>query len=250
MNISFLKAQTAEQQQAVNVFLERHNQRGRGSTKGYVAYFAAIYPPDGRTLLERMIAVAKFCPLHTPAAARFFAGEAWRHVYGLQRLAANHPPENLLSRFVGWCLREMGRDGKVWYVATYADAGSLDTRTGRPHSGGIYRATNAVYCGMSQGGHVEAYLLAGQRRSLRRGPKTLRLRDLPPEARLIRSQVKHRYCWAVGPPLKRVFRLRHLKHRMQRFQFEPVYQPRLLCTLINQLRRVIRKDPDYAQSLD
>lgn len=236
--IQFFKATTANERQMIDTFLARHNQRGRGSTKGYVAYYAAIYPPDGATnvarlahpLLDRLVAAAKFCPLHTPAAARFYADD-WRHVYCLQRLAAYRAPENLLSKFLAWCLREMGRDTRVHYVATYADTGTFDPRTGLPHSGGIYRATNAVYCGLTEAGRVEAYILGGERRSLRRGPKTLTLAEIPPEAKLIRSQAQHRYCWAVGSPLKRAFRRRDLARRMAKFKFEPVFQPSLLVRL-------------------
>ncbi len=230
-HITFVKAVTVEQRQAVNLFLTRYNQRGQGSRIGFVAYFAATVPPDGRFLVERIVAAAKICPLHTPQAAKFFAGADWRHVYGLQRLAALHPPKNLLSQFVAWCLQQIGSNPKVWYVATYADSGMLDPRTQRPHDGGIYRATNAVYCGRTAGRKVEAYILDGQRRSLRCGPKTLRIRDLPPEAKLIRSAPKLRYCWPVGAPLKRAFRRRRLVQRMQPFQFEAVYQPRLLVRL-------------------
>jgi len=72
---------------------------------------------------------------------------------------------------------------------------------------------------------------ACERRSLRCGPRTLRLGEIPAAARLIRSAPKHRYCWAVGPPLKRLFRRRALRQRMAQFQFEPIYQPRLLARL-------------------
>jgi hypothetical protein len=72
---------------------------------------------------------------------------------------------------------------------------------------------------------------ACERRSLRCGPRTLRLGEIPAAARLIRSAPKHRYCWAVGPPLKRLFRRRALRQRMAQYQFEPIYQPRLLARL-------------------
>ncbi|MGD9100036.1 MAG: hypothetical protein PVF45_06115 [Anaerolineae bacterium] len=240
---TFFKATTIQEREAVNRFLARHNQRGQGSTRGYVAYYAATYPPnDGRPLVDRIAAAAKFCPLHTPQAARFFGGDDWRHVYCLQRLAAYRAPKNLLSRFLAWCLRDMGRDPKVYYVATYADSGSFDERDGRPHNGGIYRATNAVYCGVTQGGRVEGFFFRGCRRSMRNGPRTYtvaRLRQLnerarllgrPEPVRLIRSRPMHRYCWPVGTPLKRAFRRRTLESRMDAYRFEAACQPRLLLT--------------------
>ncbi len=238
-SIKFFKAGTPDERKAINLFLLRHNSRGAGSKTGYVAYFAASFPPDGRPLLERIVAAAKICPLHTPQAARFYGGSDWRQVYVLQRLAAvfwkhslSEAPENLLSQFLGWCLKEVGRDPKVWYVATYADPNTFDSRTGRPNDGGIYRATNAIYCGQTAGNRVEGYILNGERRSMRCGPKTLRIGDIPRQARIIRGAPKHRYCWAVGPPLRRSFRRRVLEKRMRRFRFVAAYQPRLLARLL------------------
>lgn len=228
-DIEFFRAKTPEEREAINVFLARHNQRGQGSVIGYVAYYAAVCPGDDRPLLDRMVAAAKFCPLHTPQAAKFFAGEDWRHVYCLQRLAADHPPENLLSRFLGWCLREVGRDNRVWYTATYADTSTFDPRSGRPHNGGIYRATNAVYCGLTTGGSIEGFIHDGVRRSMRKGPKTYTLADIPTNARILRSNAKHRYCWPVGPTLIRARRRVQLESRMKQYQFVPAWQPRLLA---------------------
>ena len=109
MTLYFFRAETAPERAAINHFLRRHNQRGPGSLTGYVAYYAAAHHEPERPLLARLVAAAKFCPLHTPQAAKFFAGEAWRHVYGLQRLAAYRAPTNLLSRFVAWCLKHAAR---------------------------------------------------------------------------------------------------------------------------------------------
>ncbi len=75
---------------------------------------------------------------------------------------------------------------------------------------------------------MEGYIYAGKRHSMRRGPKTLRIDDIPAGARVVRSSPKHRYCWAVGPPLARAFRRRKLEQRMARYRFVPAYQPRLL----------------------
>lgn len=232
--IEFIRATTREERQALNIFLNRHNRRGQGSTTGYMAYYAAISSPDGRPLQERVLAVAKFCPLHTPRAARFFGGdEEWRHVYCLQRLAACNAPDNLLSQFGGWCLREMGRDEKVHFVATYAATDDFDERTGKPNDGTIYRALNAVYCGKTKGGRIEGFVHNGQRYSMRCGPKTRTKKDIPPGARILRAGPMHRYCWAVAPtPLKRFFRRRALQQRMVGYKFVAVYQPRLFVQLL------------------
>ncbi|MCL4296280.1 MAG: hypothetical protein KJ077_11150 [Anaerolineae bacterium] len=226
--MEFFKAQSAAERQAINLFLDRHNSRGHGSNKGFVAYYAVITPPDGRLLGDRIVAAAKFCPLHTPQAAKFFGAAAWRQVYCLQRLAALHPPQNLLSRFIKWCLKDMGSNPKVWFVATYASVGDYNATTGRPHDGGVYRASNAVYCGKTPGGQIEGYVHEGQRYSMRRGPRTLKKSDIPAGARILRAPPMHRYCWAVGSPLPRAFRRRDLQQRMAKFKFVPIYQPRLL----------------------
>jgi hypothetical protein len=228
--IRFFVATSRDERRAINAFLARHNARGTGNATGYVAYYAAAWPPDGRSLLERLVATAKICPLHTPQAAKFFGGEDWRHVYVLQRLAAHRAPENLLSRFLAWCLREIGRDAKVWYVATYADTGTFNPATGQPHGGAVSRTIGSVVsCGLAKGGGIEGYIYAGKRHSMQCGPRTMRIGDIPAGARVVRSSPKHRYCWAVGPPLARAFRRRKLEERMDRFRFVPAYQPRLLA---------------------
>jgi hypothetical protein len=88
------------------------------------------------------------------------------------------------------------------------------------------------------GGRVEAYIHCGQRHSLRKGPKTLTLAEIPPEAKKIRSGDKHRYCWAAGLGMARRRRQRDLKLRMAHFKFGPVYQPRLLARLWAWLEKI------------
>jgi hypothetical protein len=126
MRFEFTKAKTGPEKEAIDLFLTRHNSRGKGSTRGYVACYAAMWPPVGE---------------------------------------------------------------------------------------------------------IEGYILDGQRSSLRKGPKTLKVGEIPANARIIRNRPMHRYCWAVGPPLKRAFRRRKLVRRMSRFKFVPAYQPRLLTKL-------------------
>lgn len=240
--IQFFQATSKAERQAINTFLQRHNSRGMGSRTGYVAYYAASSPADGRPLLDRLVAAAKICPLHTPQAARFFAGEAWRHVYVLQRLAARRPPRNLLSQFLAWVLGEVGQDKRIHYLATYADTSTFNQETGLPHSGAIYRACGAVYCGKSEGG-IEGFIRDGQRHSLRRGPRTYRLSELrainararlegrPQPVQLIHSAGMHRFCWAVGLPLVKAARRKALEKRMKRYEYIKAFQPRLLAAL-------------------
>ncbi len=114
--IRFFTAMSRDDRRAINTFLATHNARGMGSATGYVAYYAAAWPPNGRSLLERLVAAAKICPLHTPQAAKFFGGEDWRHVYVLQRLAAHRAPENLLSRFLAWLSETDARGRNLWHL--------------------------------------------------------------------------------------------------------------------------------------
>jgi hypothetical protein len=227
--IKFFEATEEGEKEAIDLFLTRYHTRQRGSTVGYRAYFAAV-TDDDRPLLERLVAVAKFCPLHTPAAANFFYGKPGgeKHVYTLQRLCAYHPPTNLLSKFLGWCLKQIDKDKQIHYIATYAATDSFRP-DGRPHDGGIYRACNFIYCGMTNPKKkVEAFVLNGERHSVRKGGKTLRIKDIPPGARLIRSSPMHRYCIAIGSPFEKAFRQADLRRRMAKYQFKAVYQPRLL----------------------
>jgi hypothetical protein len=252
VGIRFLRAQTASERAAVNTFLARHNQCGPGSTRGYVAYYSAVEEGADRPLIDRILAACKVCPLHTPQAARFFAGEDWRHVYCLQRLAAHHAPPNLLSQFLGWVLREMGRDPRVWYVATYADQGTFNQANGLPNVGWIYMATNAVYCGLTKGG-MEGFVKDGARCSMRCGPITHTKRELeqvnakarligkPEPVRFIKSPGMHRYCYAVGTPLAQAFRRRTLIKRMAAYHFVAEYQPRLLVRLWQRLRDLVSR---------
>jgi len=245
--LKLIKATTKDERDAINTFLNRHNQRGYGSRTGYIAYYAAITNIDDLPLIDRIRCAAKICPLHTPQAARFFAGPYWRHVYNVQRLAAIRTEYNDLSRFVGFCLREIGNDPKVWFVCSYADTGIFDSRTGLPHNGGIYRATNAIYAGLSTPGGIEGYIHNGQRFSMRKGPKTLRKAEIPAGSRILRKTAKHRYVWAVGPPIKRSVRRLWLMRRFHTLKFVPAVQPMLLMENLYALgRSLVQRAATYA----
>jgi hypothetical protein len=238
----FFKATTKEEKNTIDLFLNRCHNRGCGSTAAYRAYFAATYPPDGRPLIERIVAVAKICPLHTPSAAKFFAGpgnKGWRHVYCLQRLGVCRAPYNLLSKFLAWCFKDAGLDNRIWYIATYADPFTAGP-DGMAHLGFVYRSIGMTYCGISHGGNIEGYKMGGAYHSMRKGKRTLRLSDIPPGASIKRSTPKHRYCKAVGPPLARAFRQRDLDRRMAQYIFQPIHQPSLLCELLDWIKLIWR----------
>lgn len=231
--IRLFRAETKEQKEACDLFLLRHHPDQQGSTAGYRAYFAAYSPAPGRPLVDTLVAVAKVCPMHTPSAADFFYGGPGgkSHVYILQRLAAFQAPENTLTQLISFCLREMGKDERIHYVSSYADTGHFNAE-GRPHDGGIYRICHFIYCGMTDDKKkLTGFILDGKKHHIRKGGKTMRKRDIPAEAKLIYAYRKHRYCKAVGPRLKRSFRQIELVRRMAKYQFEAVYQPKLMIKL-------------------
>ena len=231
-----LKAEARLIHKAVNDFLFIHNKHQIGSTRGYTVYFAAYLPQDGWPLIDRLVVVAKICPLHTPTAADFFVGDdphtQKRNVYCLQRLGGYRTTENLMSNFLGWLMRTIGRlDRNIHLIATYADTGEVNSETGQPHQGLVYKASGAVYAGLTTGRRLEGYALGGIRYSMRRGKITLGPKDIPAGALPIYATPKQRWCYAVGPNrLVRALRFHALKKRMAHFEFVPVHQPRLLVS--------------------
>jgi len=64
-------------------------------------------------------------------------------VYELNRLwMSDKCPKNSESRFIGWALRQLKKINPPLILVSYAD-------TNQNHSGGVYRATNWIYTGLS-----------------------------------------------------------------------------------------------------
>jgi len=70
MIYEFIKATTEAEKEAIDLFLTRHNNRGKGSTRGYVAYYAAraagVPDPSPRPGRRAARAVTAALPFATP----------------------------------------------------------------------------------------------------------------------------------------------------------------------------------------
>jgi hypothetical protein len=111
-----------------------------------------------------LMGVAMWMP-PTPTAARAVAGDQWRGVLALSRLAvAEGQPTNAASFLLGAAMRMVDRER--WPVLlTYAD-----TRLG--HTGAIYKATNWTCEGMTPAGDV--WLMPdGSQRGRKRGGRNI-----------------------------------------------------------------------------
>ena len=111
----------------------------RGASKTSVHAHCLVRVDSGR-----VVGAALWLP-PTKVAAESVAGEAWRGVLGLSRLAVvEGEPANATSLFLAASMRLVGQDTRWHTFLTYAD-----TRQG--HTGAIYRATNWDYLGLSRG---------------------------------------------------------------------------------------------------
>jgi hypothetical protein len=95
---------------------------------------------------ERRNAVAVFRP---PIAASFNrALPGCLELSRLQGAGFGDRPEKTLSVFLSACVRWLRRFKPACpCVISYTDVDASNTITGRPHSGGVYRAANFVDCG-------------------------------------------------------------------------------------------------------
>ncbi len=90
-----------------------------------------------------LLGVALWMP-PTKVCAQSVAGDAWRGVLALSRLAV-HPvvPTNGASFLIGRSVRLIRRDARWVALVTFADES-------QGHTGGIYRATNWSYVGRTK----------------------------------------------------------------------------------------------------
>lgn len=115
-------------------FIERwHYSRGCSNTQ---VYGHALYLDGGIDLLG----IAMWLP-PTRVAAESVAGEDWKRVLSLTRLAV-HPlvPTNGASFLIAASIKRIKADGRFSHLVTYADEA-------QGHTGQIYRATNWDYVG-------------------------------------------------------------------------------------------------------
>lgn len=91
----------------------------------------------------RVVGAALFLPPLPPAAKKHAKGDP-KKVTTLSRLVvAPNEPHNVAGMLIGASLRHLKRDGRYDTVLTYADLS-------RGHTGTVYKATNATYCGLSK----------------------------------------------------------------------------------------------------
>lgn len=107
------------------------------------------------------------CTFGKPASAplcKGVCGEEWyKHVYELNRLCRTEDLKEPLSKFVGWCLKQL--KPYDWIIVSYSD-------TAMNHHGYIYQACNFIYTGatkprtdmfVEQGRHPRHYKLEDQK---------------------------------------------------------------------------------------
>jgi hypothetical protein len=119
-------------------FVAQHHY-ARGASNTGVYSHGLVRVADGQ-----LVGVAMWLP-PTRVAAESVAGEAWRGVLALSRLAvAESEPQNATTILLGASMRRVMRDDRWHTLLTYAD-----TRQG--HTGAIYRATNWTHVEVRKG---------------------------------------------------------------------------------------------------
>lgn len=92
---------------------------------------------------DKVVGAALFLP-PLPPAARKHAKSDPKKVTVLSRLVvASGEPQNAATMLIGAALRQLREDKKYDTVLTFADLS-------RGHTGAIYKATNATYCGLTK----------------------------------------------------------------------------------------------------
>ena len=94
---------------------------------------------------DKMVGALCFAtPISERVRSSVFGKDYKDHVTELHRLFIfDSEPKNTESWFISRCLKRLKRDKpKIWGVITFADSTE-------GHNGTIYRATNAIFCGLS-----------------------------------------------------------------------------------------------------
>ena len=87
-----------------------------------------------------IVAVAQFLPPLPPAARKHAKGDPLRVTHLSRLVVRAGEPQNVATMLIGASLRIIKAGGRYDTVLTYADKS-------QGHTGAIYRATNATYCG-------------------------------------------------------------------------------------------------------
>ena len=143
---------------------------------------------------SELVGVAMWLP-PTKNAARTVAGEEWRSVLALTRLALHDDvPTNGASFLLGASMRQLDRRRWPWLL-TYADSS-------QGHLGMIYKATNWTYLGPWPAG--DTWVNAeGEQRGRKRGGRNLSVGEMRAGGFEKRpAGVKHKYVHHVGRPVE------------------------------------------------
>ena len=135
-----------------------------------------------------VVGAATLLPPLPPAARKHAKGDPKR-VTSLSRLVVRSgEPQNAATMLIGAALKQVRRDRKYDTVLTYADLS-------QGHTGAIYRATNAQYCGLTKSEEYWVDPVTGRRVSLKatRSRTVAEMRALGYERRV--SPGKHCFKW-------------------------------------------------------
>lgn len=166
---------------AFRLIVDNHYAKGASNT---AVYLHGLYPA-GWHWWNECVGVAWWIP-PTRSAAEAWAGENWRGVLSLSRLAiSSDVPANACSFLLGHSVRRIDRN--KWHtLVTYADKW-------QNHSGAIYKAAGWEYCGETK--PQKTYVLHGAMISRKAGPKTRTHSEmLALGAECVGSFAKARFC--------------------------------------------------------
>lgn len=174
---------TAKQAKA---FIHEHHY-SRGSHNGPSPCFGLF---EGEALIGCLMIAT---PCSENVRASVFGVELKQHVRELHRLAIiDDTPKNAESWFISRCLKLMRSvRPDIWALLSFAD-----TTVG--HTGGIYRATNAMYCGMSSPARFFEDS-EGRLRHPRQNGVNISVAEATSRGwTAVRRRAKHRYLFLLG----------------------------------------------------
>ena len=163
------------------------NHYSRGSHNGPSPCFGLF---EGETLIGCLMIAT---PCSENVRASVFGVELKQHVRELHRLAIiDDTPKNAESWFISRCLKLMRSvRPDIWALLSFAD-----TTVG--HTGGIYRATNAMYCGMSSPARFFEDS-EGRLRHPRQNGVNISVAEATSRGwTAVRRRAKHRYLFLLG----------------------------------------------------
>ena len=114
-----------------------------GSSKQAVFVFGLFRCFDGK-----LAGVTQWIPPTREAAMSVSDGKDWRGVISLSRMVVEPwVPKNACSFLLARCVHQIRMDGRYHTLLTYAD-------TAVGHGGGVYKASNWEYLGLTKGRDV------------------------------------------------------------------------------------------------